>query len=74
MGRFTSLYGVGVSLLQILAIVSIGLLGDIWSIRFSTILFAGLLVLVTICFLGMVFLPHKQQYFTTDEVKEEQHA
>ncbi len=74
MGRFTSLYGVGVSLLQILAIVSIGLLGDIWSIRFSTILFACLLVIVTICFLGLVLLPHKQQYFTTDEVKEEQHA
>lgn len=74
MGRFTSLYGVGVSLLQILAIVSIGLLGDIWSIRFSTILFACLLVIVTICFLGLVLLPHKQQYFTTDEVEAERHA
>ncbi|MCY1690908.1 MFS transporter [Exiguobacterium sp. SL14] len=74
MGRFTSLYGVGVSLLQILAIVTIGLLGDIWSIRSSTLLFASLLVLLTICFLGMVLLPRKQRYFTTEEVKEEQHA
>ncbi len=74
MGRFTSLYGVGVSLLQILAIVSIGLLGDIWSIRFSTILFACLLVIVTICFLGLVLLPSKQRYFTTNEVEAVRHA
>ncbi|MER2034048.1 MAG: hypothetical protein ABS912_14775, partial [Exiguobacterium indicum] len=68
------LYGVGVSLLQILAIVAIGLLGDIWSIRFSTILFAGLLVIVTIFFLGLVLLPRKQQYFATNEINEERHA
>lgn len=63
MGRFTSLFGVLQSLLQIVFIMLIGFTGELFSLRYSVITASILMLLVAVILIGLICRPTKSFYY-----------
>ncbi|WP_214894273.1 MFS transporter [Exiguobacterium sp. H66] len=66
MGRVTSLYGLGQSMLHIVLILLVGFTGDLFPLRFTVLAAACLLVGLSLLQSIAVLLPGKQLYFNED--------
>ncbi|WP_214854763.1 MFS transporter [Exiguobacterium sp. s166] len=66
-GRFTSLYGLGQSVVQILLILAIGFTGHLFPLRFSIIAGSVLLSLLSLVLIRHVLQPDKQVFFRDDQ-------
>ncbi|MGD6967526.1 MFS transporter [Rossellomorea vietnamensis] len=63
MGRFTSLFGVLQSILQIIFIMLIGFTGEVFPLRYSIITASFLMVLVAFILIGLISRPTKSFYY-----------
>jgi len=70
-GRFTSLYGLGQSVIQILLILAIGFTGDLFPLRFSIIAGSVLLSLLSLILIRHVLQPDKEAFFRDDQTTKQ---
>lgn len=70
-GRFTSLYGLGQSVIQILLILAIGFTGDLFPLRFSIIAGSVLLSLLSLILVRHVLQPDKEAFFRDDQTTKQ---
>ncbi|WP_257959260.1 hypothetical protein [Bacillus sp. V3-13] len=63
MGRMTSVVGVLQSAAQIIFLLLIGVLGDIFPLRYTIVILAGLNLLLSILVVILIAKPGKQVYF-----------
>ncbi|WP_235188854.1 MFS transporter [Exiguobacterium artemiae] len=70
-GRFTSLYGLGQSLVQILFILVIGFTGDVLPLRFSIIVAAVLLAGLSVVLIVSVLRSNKEAFFREDQTTKQ---
>ena len=70
-GRFTSLYGLGQSVVQILLILAIGFTGDLFPLRFSIIAGSVLLSLLSLVLIRHVLQPDKEDFFLDDQTTKQ---
>ncbi|WP_330981603.1 MFS transporter [Exiguobacterium antarcticum] len=70
-GRFTSLYGLGQSVVQIVFILAIGFTGDLLPLRFSIVSAAVLLAALSLVLMVSVLRPNKRAFFHEDQITKQ---
>ncbi|WP_233550634.1 MFS transporter [Exiguobacterium sp. RIT452] len=70
-GRFTSLYGLGQSVVQIVFILAIGFTGDLFPLRFSIVSAAVLLAVLSLVLMVSVLRPNKRAFFREDQTTKQ---
>ena len=70
-GRFTSLYGLGQSMVQIVFILAIGFTGDFFPLRFSIVSAAVLLAVLSLVLMVSVLRPNKRAFFREDQTTKQ---
>ncbi|TYS01688.1 MFS transporter [Rossellomorea vietnamensis] len=69
MGRFTSLFGMLQSILQIVFIMLIGFTGELFPLRYSIITASILMLLISVVLIGLISTPSKSSFYVEEGEK-----